>query len=53
MCQTNSRHKNEDSMGYVRNFPQKSKTSTGYVRETPLIKMKLAWDVEEKLPRQK
>ena len=33
-----------------RNSPDKNEASTGCVRETPQIKIKPAWDVEEKLP---
>ena len=31
-----------------RNTSQKNEASTGCVRETPQVKMKSAWDVEEK-----
>ena len=40
-------------MGCVRETPQKSKASMGGVRESPQIKVKPAWDVKEKLPREK
>ena len=34
-----------------RNPPDENETSTGCVIETPQIKMKQVWDVEDKLPR--
>ena len=36
-----------------RNSPDKNEASTGCVRETPQIKIKSAWEMEEKLPRLK
>ena len=46
MCKRNSPHKNEDSMRRVRETKQnKNEASAGCVRETPLIKLKVAHDV--------
>ena len=36
-----------------RNSPDKNEASMGCVRETPQIKMKPAWDVQDKVPRLK
>ena len=36
-----------------RTSPGKNEASTGCVRETHQVKIKPAWDVEEKLPRLK
>ena len=35
----------------MRNSPDKNEASTGCVKETPQIKIKSAWEMEEKLPR--
>ena len=37
----------------MRKSPDNTEASTGCVKETPQIKIKSAWEMEEKLPRVK
>ena len=53
MCKRNSPDNKEEEKGGGggRKKKKKKETSTGCVRETPHVKVKLARDVSEELPR--